>query len=75
MTGGAGADPNAVALVGATEVITTDLDDGMTVITNLASRQVTYIYDHHSHSGAASPEQTQSPEGGGSARNRRAEQR
>ena len=72
VTGGAGADPNAVALVGATEVITTDLDDGMTVITNLASRQVTYIYDHHSHSGAASPVKNQSPEGGGSERNSRA---
>ena len=30
---------------GTAEVITTDLDDGMTVITNLASQQVTYIYD------------------------------
>ncbi|XP_070207074.1 uncharacterized protein [Littorina saxatilis] len=41
---GTGADRN-VRLRGSTEVITTDLDDGMTVITNLASHKVTYIYD------------------------------
>ena len=63
VTGGAGA--NAGGRIAATEVITTDLDDGMTVITNLTSHQVTYIYDHQS---GASPEKNPSPGGSGNSR-------
>nr|KAG5692977.1 hypothetical protein BaRGS_032409 [Batillaria attramentaria] len=38
-------------------IITTDLDDGMTVITNLASNKVTYVYDTSGSADAGRKEQ------------------